>query len=915
MTKKTSLMLAVILIFTFSCFVFAKNTQTKYSLAPAKITETEVKAAHNPVPVQQAVGTPFRIASRSIIGTSTYPRATCYSGRSIAIGADGTLHAAWCYNSRTDLIRRTYYSHSTDNGETWSPQITVFDTYCGWRCSITAHPTDPNIIAISFSAEPNENDTRRLHVTRSLDGGLTWQPSVNVCGALLNVENSDIQFDPKGGLHVVYECNADNRTYWNYSADNGKTWLPQPEQIDIGSTLLAAFGPALAFDKNTNPHVAWSDGGTAGSFGDKQTYWNWRDMEIGIWMEVPPPRIQASTVGSSCPTFIFDSKGVGHLFADGIEGARHVWYRTYKNGVWSDLTEFAPVGDPAGSTFYGSVAIDNKDNLYVTYCDNTIPGGAGSLVDGTWDIFSGTNASGDWTVINLTADGIDPPQNYPDLATHADATGALHLIFCESEPGVAMESSKNVNIIHMIAYPWPEEPTCLLSSISDTYSKTGPFTVSAVTSDIKGFVASVKLYVQVNGAQVAEMDMEKLATDSWEATFNISGNVGDEVSFYGIATDNEGYTKTSPIQKFSILQPQHPDAPLLLVYQNAYIDSFYTTILDKRGYTYELWDYDAHGGIDASVTTAGWKAILVAGWGVSCVPTRSYEDNAFALFLQGAAAGNQKYLGIISQDYLFSNNEAQGSNTFNAGDFAYDFLQLGEGISDPSQDGATQPPNDSLLIGIADDPISGSFAEEPLELFEKLARVTYNPTATANPNWMDYTIATGQGEDIFFSYNQGYGSGIKYDAGNFRTVYLPWNADMLLDSVLVDTTWQGKISPKAYTLVGNIMKWFDVQSGVSKKVDSAIPKQFALDQNFPNPFNPATSIRIALPSTEQVDIFIYNALGQKIRTLISQKMEAGNHLATWDGRNDSGQIVSSGIYFYSMNAGDFSQTKKMIVIK
>jgi hypothetical protein len=921
--NRSKIFFVTLFLFSFGPFLFAKNIDTKENdRKPVAALENGVVSRVVTPSVLTTCASPLKVSSRSIVGTSTYSRPTCYSGRNIAKGADGTLHVAWCYaHADQPANRRTCYARSTDNGATWSAQIQVNDGFAGYRCAIAAHPTDPNIIAVAYSAKPNSNDDAwRIHVTRSLDGGFTWQPSVSVAGSVTAPIGTDIVFDGKGGLHVSFDSNTDNRIYWNYSPDAGKTWYQQPEQIDIGSSLLAAFGPVLAIDKNNNPHAIWGDNGGSSTWGDKEVYWNWRDMEIGVWMEVPPPRIQASSVGEPWPSMVFDSKNTGHLFADGIEGNRHVWYRTLKNGVWSDLTEFAPIGG-TGQTAMASVAIDKKDNIYVTFGDNTIPGGSGQPWGGLWDFFSGTNISGDWKVVNLTADGISPQQSYADVARAVSDDGSVHLVFAEGAD-LSVNTPVPVNIIHMVAYPWPPEPTCSLTSLPDTYNKKGPFTVTAVTSDIEGYVASVKFHALVNGTSVVETDMEKLETDKYETTFSIDANVGDIVSFYATATDNEGYTKDAPRQQFSILEPQHPDAQLLLVYQNVLIDTFYTNILNKLGYTYELWNYDTHKGIDASVTTAGWKAIFVAGWGVSCVPTRAYADNPFALFLQSATADKPKYLCLASQDYLFSNNEPQGDVSFNAGDFAYDFFQLGDGVSDPNQPTDTTPTagvplQDSLLIGIEGDPISGSFAEDPYPLVESLANLLYYPTSTtvSHPNWMDYTGATGQGEDIFYAYTQGYGSGIKYDAGNFKTVFLPWMMDMALDSVLVDTAYTAKISPKAYTLMKNIMDWFNIISGVTKQVDSTLPKEYSLGQNYPNPFNPETSIRISLPRDSHVEVAIFNALGQKIRTLVSQKMAAGIHMAAWDGRNDSGQSISSGVYFYTIKAGDFTQTKKMIMIK
>ncbi|MBN1997133.1 T9SS type A sorting domain-containing protein [candidate division KSB1 bacterium] len=893
----------------------AKNSSVDRMPVAAREDQPSITSAG---PTQPTAVRPSKVAAKSVVGNSTYPRATCYSGRSVAVGADGAVHAAWCSNDRPDPRRMTYYAKSTDSGETWSDQIEVFDTHSGWRCAIAAHGTDPNIVAIVFSAEPEEGDTRRGHCTVSLDGGLTWQPSKSVSGSLLNIENFDIAFDKTGGLHIVYECNADNRTYWNYSADNGVTWLPQPEQIDIGSSLLATFGPVLAFDASNNPHVAWCDGGQSGYWGDKEVYWNWRDMMIGIWMEVPPPRIQASSVGLAWPSFAFDSKGVGHLVADGIEDTRHAWYRTYKNGTWSDLTEFEPIGDPAGQTAMSSISIDKNDQIYVTYGDNTIPDGTAQPWNGQWDIFSGALLDGEWTTVNLTADGPAPGQSYPDVARRVGDDGIVHLVFTEGD-AADLDGSTATQVMHMAAYPWPEEPTCVMNILPDTYNGTGPFTVTASTSDIKGYVASVILTVQVNGTQVHEAEMEEIEENSWQASFSVDAKAGDAVTCFGTATDDEGYVKVSTERTFNVLAPVYPGADLLLVQQDARIDTFFTHVLDKLGYIYELWDYAEHNGIDESVTNHGWSTIFINGWVVDCVPTRGYEGNPFAAFLQGATADDQKNLLIASQDYLWANGELQGDVLFDVGDFAYDFLQLGDAVCDPWQSGDEPvegvPENDSLLIGIDGDPVSGSFAEEPLRLVPSIADIMYE--YGNNPNWIDYTQATGSGEDIFYSYNQGYGSGIKLDAGNYKTVYLPWMVDMILDSVAVDTSWTGKVNEDAVTLLQNVLTYFGTKVGEGNlvKSNSVVPKQYELAQNYPNPFNPETSIRFALPVNGSVDIDIFNSVGQKIRTLVSDKMTAGSHEVVWDGRNESGQKVSSGIYFYRLKTAQFNKTKKMIMVK
>jgi len=767
-------------------------------------------------------------------------------------------------------------------------------------------PVDPKNVVIAFSAEPNQGDVRRLHVIRSTDGGLTWGTSVNVVGALSNLENCSIEFDPLGRCHIVFDCNADNYVYWNFSEDGGTTWLPFPELANLGSSTLAAFVPSIAFDKNNNPHVAYGDGGSAGYWGDKSVYWTWRDMSQGLWMEVPPRQIQASTVGLPWPTILFDSKGVGHLWGDGIEGTRHVWYRQYKDGVWSDLTEIGPVGE-SGQTAMASCAVDKNDNLYVIYGDNSVPDGSGQPWEGFWDIFSGTNASGQWKYINLTADGPQPPQSYPDLANYVGEDGLVHLIYCEG-------TAPDIKVMHAVAYPWPPEPALSTSQISDTYNLQGPFTVTSVTSDLEGFVASCSLFVFVNGVKVTEMPMEEIVKDNWRATFTVTGQAGDVVSYYGRATDNEGYVKETAPKEFSLLAPSQPKADILLVHQNAQIDTFYKHILNKLGYVFEFWDYDAHNGIDESVTNFGWKTILFNGWVVDGIPTRGYEGNAFAAFLSSGTTDAPKNLLLASQDYFYGNGEPGSPTelTFNAGDFAYDFFQIGTGVSDPDQ-----AANDSVIVGAAeDDPIAGSFVETAIILNTVLGRFMYG--ASGNPNWIDWLGATGQGQEIFFAANQGYCVGVSYDAGTFKTVNLPWLMDMVLDSVLIDTTWYGTPAPEAETLLQNIFNWFGTDKGegvgVVKQTD-ATPRAYALEQNYPNPFNPETSIRFSLPKAAKVEVNVYNAVGQNIRTLVSTTLAAGSHAVVWDGLDDSGMRTASGVYFYSLKTDGFSKTMKMLMLK
>jgi hypothetical protein len=102
--------------------------------------------------------------------------------------------------------------------------------------------------------------------------------------------------------------------------------------------------------------------------------------------------------------------------------------------------------------------------------------------------------------------------------------------------------------------------------------------------------------------------------------------------------------------------------------------------------------------------------------------------------------------------------------------------------------------------------------------------------------------------------------------------------------------------------------------GANPEPDQA-PSLFVLEQNYPNPFNPTTTITYRLPERTNVTLTIVNVLGQSVRTLIQTELEAGVHTVVWDGRNDAGIVVASGIYFYRLEAGGFRRAAKMMRVK
>lgn len=135
-----------------------------------------------------------------------------------------------------------------------------------------------------------------------------------------------------------------------------------------------------------------------------------------------------------------------------------------------------------------------------------------------------------------------------------------------------------------------------------------------------------------------------------------------------------------------------------------------------------------------------------------------------------------------------------------------------------------------------------------------------------------------------------------------------WADDVDLDGdidVLSASQWDHKVM------------WYESNLNDMTGVENleAVPVLFSLHQNYPNPFNPSTIINYSLPSASQVELRIYNTLGQEIRTLVNSTQPIGSHQAIWDGRDNSGNFVTSGVYFYRIQAGDFLETRRLLLLR
>ncbi|HEY5123724.1 MAG TPA: T9SS type A sorting domain-containing protein [Ignavibacteria bacterium] len=117
----------------------------------------------------------------------------------------------------------------------------------------------------------------------------------------------------------------------------------------------------------------------------------------------------------------------------------------------------------------------------------------------------------------------------------------------------------------------------------------------------------------------------------------------------------------------------------------------------------------------------------------------------------------------------------------------------------------------------------------------------------------------------------------------------------------------------SYTLIGCVLNgvvYGDTTLTEIKSLNSEIPDRFSLLQNYPNPFNPRTVVRFQLSVVSNVVLKVYDVMGREVQTLVNEKLSAGTYEVKFDG-----SMLTSGVYFYKMQTGDFSETKKMILMK
>ncbi len=397
-------------------------------------------------------------------------------------------------------------------------------------------------------------------------------------------------------------------------------------------------------------------------------------------------------------------------------------------------------------------------------------------------------------------------------------------------------------------------------------------------------VASAELMYSVNGGDYMSVAMTA-EVDTFSA--DIPGVAGGDVMYYFKATDVNGNTNSTLPLSYNVFVPS---APTLVVFNGGATSGYpYSYYFGPGVFNHDVWDGEILAELAAAYTTI-------------------YE---IAHYGNGPAFDNREviaaWLETGAKNYCLAGDENFGAWTnwadqdYAAGDFEYDVL------------GVAHIHND--IVGSSADvtaieAVSGNVLSDSLYIVHMAAGDTlkYDPVyEVGGLNWLDGFDLVDAGSANMVTYADGMAIGLNRMSGDDKIVLFGF------DPISINANpyeWYGY---SYYSPLTTSLTWFGLWA-VSVD-DVTVPENSALSAAYPNPFNPSTSIDYKLSNAGDVNITVYNMLGQEVANLVAGFQTAGSYTVSWNGMDAVGHSVPSGLYFYTMQTEGFSSTQKMMLLK
>ena len=402
-------------------------------------------------------------------------------------------------------------------------------------------------------------------------------------------------------------------------------------------------------------------------------------------------------------------------------------------------------------------------------------------------------------------------------------------------------------------------------------------TVSCVITD-NSDIASAVVHYSIDGGEYLTADMNNTGDSTWTGMIPISA--GNEVYYYIVATD-DGVDQSEPKSNSFPYDTDHGQLGFIVT------DDLTIGIVQETPWESGLSLY--HG---CELTLTG----IVTG------DTAQYNSGygAYA-FQDGTGQWNGLLFDGADLQVLSRGDEVAVTGTIDEFDAAWHFQNDGNtrliNVSniDVLSTGNAEP--DPALVSCRDVTQTG----EEVESYEGVL-VTLNNVTISAVNQHDWSITDATGSETLIDNDMA-----TMAADNYMSTL---EEGQVLESI------SGIFNFSFGTYKVQIRGLPDLGQTVGIVDDIKInPYSYQLYENFPNPFNPETQIRFEIGARENVQILIYDILGRQIRYLVNEQYSPGFHVVNWDGTNETGQPVSSGMYIYLLKAGDYMADKKMLFVK
>ncbi len=384
---------------------------------------------------------------------------------------------------------------------------------------------------------------------------------------------------------------------------------------------------------------------------------------------------------------------------------------------------------------------------------------------------------------------------------------------------------------------------------------------------------------------------------------------GDVVTFKFSATDFAGLVGESGTTSYGYFAKEND----ILVFYNddgtSYpswiLSPYYDNLwLDDGGnkYPYDVWVGLEDGALNAELINMYDNMVQIDAYSPATDP--AVNDAVLGPWFASGA----KNMFYSSQEYagaLLGGWSAEDDTTFAADDWHNMYLGIGYLGGDGHDIGA-----DPLAVNpVEGDPLSGDlydFLGDSLQLY---INTSYELGWT---NWSD-AVQAGEGAVVSFTDSaMGRTMGVHKQEGSYHGAFLGFDQLCLDTGPLASYAGPGYwwTEPNVSSVVGNFLRWAGVTSDVEDNVQPGVAAKYNLSQNYPNPFNPETRITYSISKPGMVKLAVYNVLGQKVAEIVNERQVANTYKVTFDASN-----LTSGVYFYRLEVGDYSKTMKMMLLR